>query len=472
MTPRAAPQGLASRSRPGLLGRVLTTAIGVVLLAVGTAVHAAPAAHAAASVTVTNEFGSAQADLTYSTTITVRGSGFQSIQGGFGGIYVLFGWVDDPGGGWRPSNGGTTGVDYRYVPDSEARDNQGFQRFVAFPGSDTEYAANGGLIAADGSWSLTMVIPGPTFQAYDRDNRPTTVDCRVSTCGVITIGAHGVVNAQNESFTPVTFADIYAGGNAPTQDQASAPATAAAPSAPATAANEAGGTQPPAGEPNPAGTQDVPAAPAATGDGPTVTVDTASAMVGRVLSFSAGGFGAGEQVVASLDDGLAAVGPLTATANGTLAGVLELPEAVGAGTHILRIMGSSSGVTEVAFPVRSDPKAIAAAERAAAEAAEAQPATGPSPAVLVFLGVAGTLLLMAILFATVQRYRRRAARRAAGDPTDEPADLDDRPQFPADDQPQFPTDHPVAPRGGSSDPLAAAPEVMPSSWPSGTGVAR
>src|SRR5699024_8890086 len=30
--------------------------------------------------------------------LELSGSGFQSVEGGFGGIYVLFGWVDDPSG--------------------------------------------------------------------------------------------------------------------------------------------------------------------------------------------------------------------------------------------------------------------------------------------------------------------------------------------------------------------------------------
>src|SRR5690606_12663304 len=107
------------------------------------------------------------------------------------------------GGSWAPSRGGVTGEDYLYVPDSESKDNQGYQRFVAFPGSETEYAANGGEVAADGSWSVSMSIPGPTFAAVDRTGATRTVDCTDVTCGILTIGAHGVTNANNESFTPV-----------------------------------------------------------------------------------------------------------------------------------------------------------------------------------------------------------------------------------------------------------------------------
>ena len=88
-------------------------------------------AHAEARVTITNEFGKSEADTRYSTEITVAASGFQAVSGAFGGVYVAFGTV---GSGWRPSKGGVSGVDFRYVPDSESQDNAGFQRYVAVPG--------------------------------------------------------------------------------------------------------------------------------------------------------------------------------------------------------------------------------------------------------------------------------------------------------------------------------------------------
>ncbi|GAA1948137.1 hypothetical protein [Amycolatopsis minnesotensis] len=146
----------------------------------------------------------ATADPQYATVLTVRGSGFQSVPKGFGGIYLLFGWVAD--GGWQPSKGGASGATYRYVPDKEAKDNRGFQRFIAFPGGDTASSANGGTIAADGSWQAQIVVPGARFKATDRNGAAVDVDCLATRCGLITVGAHGVVNATNETFTPVTFA--------------------------------------------------------------------------------------------------------------------------------------------------------------------------------------------------------------------------------------------------------------------------
>ena len=45
-----------------------------------------------------------------------------------------------------------------------------------------------------------------TFTTYDQYQNETQVDCSEVQCGIITIGAHGVDNANNESFTPFDFA--------------------------------------------------------------------------------------------------------------------------------------------------------------------------------------------------------------------------------------------------------------------------
>ena len=194
-------------------------------------VTAAPAAAAGAAVAVSP--GTADPD--YATRLSLRGSGFQSVPNGFGGVYVLFGVVE---GAWKPSQGGQSGVGYTYVQDSEQADNNGYQRFVAFPGDPTAAAANGGTLAADGSWSAQLVVPGATFQAAGRDGGVRTIDCRVSQCGVITIGAHGVVNANNETFTPLRFA-VPQAQSAPTTPAppvtTAAPTTSAAPSTSAAA---------------------------------------------------------------------------------------------------------------------------------------------------------------------------------------------------------------------------------------------
>ncbi len=202
---------LATARRGGVrVGRRLVAALAVTVVAAGGVAVAGPAApaYAAAAVRVHVEGSpelTAVADPTYLTELRLNGSGFQSVKNGFGGIYVMFGWVDS---GWRPSQGGSTGSDYRYVPDDESNPT-GYVSFVTFPGSSTSYAANGGELADDGSWSAVLSVPGATFTSLDRDGNPTEVDCLQVQCGIITIGAHGVKNANNETFTPITFRDLY-----------------------------------------------------------------------------------------------------------------------------------------------------------------------------------------------------------------------------------------------------------------------
>ena len=76
--------------------------LAVALLAGGLAVLTpTPAATAAARISVTNDRGTTAADLEYRTKLTITGRGFQSVKGGFGGVYLMFGWVDAPrGGAW------------------------------------------------------------------------------------------------------------------------------------------------------------------------------------------------------------------------------------------------------------------------------------------------------------------------------------------------------------------------------------
>lgn len=365
--------------RPLARAAALLTTVAVV------AVTLAAPAQAAPRVSITSEQGTARASATYSTTVTVSGTGFQSVKGGFGGIYVFFGWVDDPSGGsWRPSKGGVTGTDYLYVPDSESKNNAGFQRFVAFPGSDTESSANGGLLKADGTWSTKLTIPGPTFQAADRNGKVTTVDCLKKTCGVITIGAHGVVNPSNESFTRVTFTDASSssGAAAGTSEQPSAAATGAATTAPSSA---------------PSAVADTPA---------TLGVDQTTIVVGRVLAFTGQGFTPGEQVVGSLVGGQAAVGPLTAGAQGEVAGVLQVPATLRPGTQALTLSGAASGKkAQVEFTAIADPVEAAAAANAAEDSDP-----GTSPLAIAVLVAALALLWFVVAALVAARRRRRAAR--------------------------------------------------------------
>lgn len=381
---------MARRPLTSLLAVTAAVLLGLAPLAVP-----APAA-AAARVTVANAAGDAIADPTYATTVTVSGRGFQSMRGGFGGIYVFFGTVK---GTWRPSQGGQTGSDYLYVPDSEGTDNQGFQRFVAFPGSDTAASANGGTLRADGTWSTRLVIPGATFRALDRDGRATTVDCRKVTCGVLTIGAHGVANGRNESFTPVRFRSLSGASAAPSPSATGSPSAVVAPRASATP-SAVGAPSAPSSPTTPA-----PAAPAPTGRTAVVTVDRATAVAGRVLTFTAAGYRPGEQVVASLDDGIAAVGPLAAGADGEIAGVLRLPADLAGGTHVLKVSGAASGqAPSVGFAVTPAATPVATAGASADRA----PYVFLALALLVLAGAAGVAVLRR------RRSGRRRVRAATG----------------------------------------------------------
>lgn len=352
----------------------------------------ASVAHAEGRVSVANESGGARIDSTYATTLTVRGSGFQSIAGGHGGVYVFFGTVRP---GWRPSQGGRTGVDLFYVPDSESRDNQGFQRYVAFPGSDTASSANGGTMSASGSWTTSIVVPGATFQAYDRDGGSRTVDCRKLTCGVITVGAHGVSNSSNESFTPVTVGDLYDG------EQPSVPAGPSQ-TPDSSESREPAGTDAsavPTGTPVPPGS----AAPAGPQGPVALDVDRTSARAGHVLAFAATGLPPGSQVSAVLDDGVAAAGPFVVGAGGQAAGVITIPLETGAGTHELRLFGIEAAPS-VRFAVQAGDMTVTPT---LAEA-QARPDSGDRSGVLFLAGSALVLLLVIGRLAFLRRGARHA----------------------------------------------------------------
>lgn len=356
---------------------IRAAAVAVALLLAG---QAAPA-QAEPGVDVANDGGDPAVDPTYLTSLTLRGTGFQSIKGGHGGIYVFFGTVR---AGWRPSQGGQTGADYFYVPDGESRDNQGYARFVAFPGSDTAGSANGGTIAADGTWSTTLNVPGARFQAYDRDGGSRTVDCRKVTCGVITVGAHGVANARNESFTPVRVEDLHAAGEQPAATEVDA---GQGPSTPATSG--AGGGK-------------VKGGPRATVVVPTLDVDRGAARAGHVLSFAAAGLPPGAQVTTVLDDGTAGAGPFLVGAAGQVAGVITLPADLGSGTHELRLFGVEDAPS-VSFGVTASGAEVASPITApAAERSEERPVA------LLFVAGAGLVLLLAV--GRLVLARRRSGR--------------------------------------------------------------
>jgi hypothetical protein len=251
LAPRRAAREQAARRTRGRRLRAALSALAVAALVAGGGLLGAvgPSAPAQAAAKVTIEGGDSL-DPDGETQLKLKGTGFQSVQGGFGGIYVLFGWAKDgTGGGWRPSEGGKTGEDYRYVYDDETKP-AGFQLFVTFPGSSTADAANGGQINADGTWEATLRVPGAKFESYDRSQNVAEVDCLADGCGIMTIGAHGVVNANNETFTPVSFAGGSGGGDGGGEEEsedaeaaADAPEAEDAEASPETAAADPGTAQ-------------------------------------------------------------------------------------------------------------------------------------------------------------------------------------------------------------------------------------
>jgi hypothetical protein len=367
--------------------RATLTTVAAAVLVAAALLPMAPAS-AAPGVDVANASGDAVIDPTYATTVTVRGRGFQSIKGGHGGVYVFFGTVRDR---WRPSQGGQTGRDYFYVPDSESRDNQGYQRFIAFPGSDTAGSA-AGTMSADGSWSTTLVVPGAVFQSVDRSGNARTVDCRQVTCGVITVGAHGVTNARNESFSPVRVADLYADGS---PDATASPSATPEPGAPSTAPDPGSPTTGRAGEVGPGRPATV--GPAA------LEVDRASAHPGNVLAFAAAGLAAGAQVSAVLDDGAAGAGPFLVDGDGRVAGVLTIPSDTVPGTHELRLFGVEEPPT-VSFAITAgDAPTVTQAGAVASESDDEVDRLA-----VLFVAGSAVVLVLALLRLVLSR---RGARR-------------------------------------------------------------
>ena len=188
----------APRSRPGrrLAAALLLPFLAVAPLALGTA-----PAQAASRVDVAP---APAAD--GPTTVTLSGSGFQYQPNAPGGVYVFFGAVADPTtNAWAPSQGGRSGESFAYAG------TDGSRLLVAFQGGSSASEANG-QIDANGAWSTQMTIPGSKFTASfgnpheGAQGAGQEIDCLQVQCGIITIGAHGLINANNESFTPVSFA--------------------------------------------------------------------------------------------------------------------------------------------------------------------------------------------------------------------------------------------------------------------------
>lgn len=283
-----------------LLPAAARTAVAVaatLVVAATCAVFGAPTAGAQGVPTLAVNPGVVSA--TQPTTVNVFGSNYlvpphAADREVFGGVYVLFGWVQ-PGATWGPSNtngnntDGQFGWSYNYSGISRGADTRddgtGHNRFVSFTGGGISGEATEFHMAMDpafpdnsrGSWATTITIPGATYQYLDpRTNSLATVDCRTVQCGIYTIGAHGVKSPTNERFFPITFAS--GGGSTPPPAPVVTQPPAAAPNTPATAAPSGGGVTPTTAAPKGTPTTKKPTTTAKPGTaGATTTVPAAVA---------------------------------------------------------------------------------------------------------------------------------------------------------------------------------------------------
>ena len=135
--------------------------------------------------------------------VTLRGTGFPTLGAdgaNFGGLYVLFGWVDPAAGAnWGPGSGGVSGRTFTYSQDIEPQGT--YQSMVSYPGNTT--VPGFPTLAADGSFEMELPILASRFESQ----QGMDVDCYTMQCGVLLIGAHGKTNAQGEIFVPVYFTD-------------------------------------------------------------------------------------------------------------------------------------------------------------------------------------------------------------------------------------------------------------------------
>lgn len=434
-------QFLPASRRPAVVRILVAMVVALLGASLLSIVSPAPA-NAAARLSASSSLGGATASASGATTFTVSGSGYQAIDGGFGGVYVAFGWVS--GSGWGPSSGGASGRTYDYMPDDQSKSNKGYQAFVAFPGSSTGGEAQA-TMSSSGSFQVSLTVPGPKFTGAGGKR----IDCLTMTCGFFTFGAHGVRNGANEAFTPVSFSGAAApaeetapaeqaqpapGGAAPVRRQANAgrAAAAQAPAAQAAPVQNDGG----AGE-EVAESGDAPAAaPAAPVGGTSSTtaalieVDRKTAKAGGALAFAAAGFWPGEQVYVVFDDGAAALGPVGAGADGEVAGIIPLPSDLEAGTYEIRAAGAASALEATEkFPIR-------------VEITNTSSSSGLKGSLSwIFLSLAALGLLAAVAFMVA---RRRSD--AAGGPGDS--------EFPSEDSYSEPYGEPFphpAMSGGPAD---------------------
>lgn len=127
--------------------------------------------------------------------LTISAENFKRPNASHPGIYVVFGTRTK-----FPSEGSPWG---KYIPAAEN------QRFVAWPGTPTEPAADKVFTVKGGLGSFTGLKMKVRTQFEAQDG--SFVNCKAEKveCGVITIGAHGQAHTNAEDFVPVSFASGF-----------------------------------------------------------------------------------------------------------------------------------------------------------------------------------------------------------------------------------------------------------------------
>ncbi|WP_217135411.1 HtaA domain-containing protein [Leucobacter chinensis] len=156
-------------------------------------------------------------------TVHLKGTGFPTTAengSNFGGLYVLFGWIDPASGDtWGPGHRGVSGKTFTYSKDIEPAGT--FQSMVSYPGNTT--VPGFPMMDSAGNFEMDLPLIASRFESQ----HGIDIDCYRMQCGVMLIGAHGQKQAKGEIFVPVYFTDTQdATGSEVPDVPVSAPVTA------------------------------------------------------------------------------------------------------------------------------------------------------------------------------------------------------------------------------------------------------
>ncbi|MGO3833500.1 MAG: HtaA domain-containing protein [Microbacteriaceae bacterium] len=139
--------------------------------------------------------------------VHLKGTGFPTTAengGNFGGLYVLFGWIDPAAGdAWGPGHRGVSGKTFTYSKDIEPAG--AFQSMVSYPGNTT--VPGFPMMDSSGNFEMDLPLIASRFESQ----HGIDIDCYRMQCGVMLIGAHGQKQAKGEIFVPVYFTDTKDG---------------------------------------------------------------------------------------------------------------------------------------------------------------------------------------------------------------------------------------------------------------------